>query len=133
MSQPTPCLEVESLIESNIESVAEVAKRPLYHISAGELSTDVSSLEEELRTIFRMGARWNAIVLLDEADVLMSKRTSDNLTRNSVVAGMSRYVCAHRDTKLIEVPQSSSACSNIIVVCCSLPRIDEMTLTMPSS
>ncbi|KAH8885810.1 P-loop containing nucleoside triphosphate hydrolase protein [Thozetella sp. PMI_491] len=78
------------------ESVAEVAKRPLYHISAGELSTDVSSLEDELRTIFRMGARWNAIVLLDEADVLMSKRTSDNLTRNSVVAVFLRMLEYYR-------------------------------------
>jgi SpoVK/Ycf46/Vps4 family AAA+-type ATPase len=69
------------------ESVAEVAKRPLYHISAGELSTDVRSLETELRKIFQMGARWNAVVLLDEADVLMSKRTARDLRRNSVVAG----------------------------------------------
>ncbi|VUC31306.1 unnamed protein product [Clonostachys rosea] len=68
------------------ESVAEVAQRPLYHVSAGELSTHVSSLERELLEIFEMGARWDAVVLLDEADVLMSRRTADNLERNSVVA-----------------------------------------------
>ncbi|KAH8658429.1 P-loop containing nucleoside triphosphate hydrolase protein [Xylariales sp. PMI_506] len=77
-------------------NVAEVAKRPLYHISAGELSTNVSSLEDELRTIFRMGARWDAIVLLDEADVLMSKRTTDNLERNSVVAVFLRMLEYYR-------------------------------------
>ncbi|KAH7304218.1 P-loop containing nucleoside triphosphate hydrolase protein [Stachybotrys elegans] len=68
------------------ESVAKVAQRPLYHVSAGELGTDVGSLERELLKIFQMGARWNAVVLLDEADVLMSKRTTDSLQRNSVVA-----------------------------------------------
>ncbi|KAK7211939.1 hypothetical protein V2G26_019117 [Clonostachys chloroleuca] len=67
-------------------SIAEVAQRPLYHVSTGEPSTRVSSLERELLEIFEMGARWDAVVLLDEADVLMSRRTADNLERNSVVA-----------------------------------------------
>ncbi|KAH7014439.1 uncharacterized protein B0I36DRAFT_338730 [Microdochium trichocladiopsis] len=78
------------------ESVAEVAERPLYHISAGELSTKVSVLESELQTIFKMGARWDAVVLLDEADVLMSQRTTDNLERNSVVAVFLRMLEYYR-------------------------------------
>lgn len=68
-----------------------MAQRPLYHVSTGEPSTRVSLLERELLEIFEMGARWDAVVLLDEADVLMSRRTADNLERNSVVAGMSPY------------------------------------------
>ncbi|CAI4213275.1 unnamed protein product [Parascedosporium putredinis] len=68
------------------ESVAESAKRPLYRITTGELSTEVQTLESQLTDIFKIGARWKAVVLLDEADVLMSRRTVEDLRRNSIVA-----------------------------------------------
>ncbi|KAK0643277.1 P-loop containing nucleoside triphosphate hydrolase protein [Cercophora newfieldiana] len=68
------------------ESVAESARRPLYRVTTGALSTDVDQLEKQLSDIFRLGARWRAVVLLDEADVLMSKRTTTDLTRNAIVA-----------------------------------------------
>lgn len=70
-----------------LESVAESTQRPLYHVTTGELSIDVDKLESQLSAIFRLGARWNAVVLLDEADVLMSRRTIEDLRRNSIVAG----------------------------------------------
>lgn len=68
--------------------MAESAKRPLYRITTGELSTEVQTLESQLTDIFKIGARWKAVVLLDEADVLMSRRTVEDLRRNSIVAGM---------------------------------------------
>jgi len=69
------------------ESVAESTRRPLYHVSTGELSTEVASLEKQLVDIFRLGSRWGAVVLLDEADVLMQQRTASDLQRNAIVAG----------------------------------------------
>ena len=71
----------------SIESVAESAQRPLYRVTTGELSTEVEKLEKQLSDVFRLGARWKAVVLLDEADVLMSRRTVEDLRRNSIVAG----------------------------------------------
>jgi SpoVK/Ycf46/Vps4 family AAA+-type ATPase len=71
-----------------LESVAESARRPLYRVTTGELSINVGDLETQLSDIFRLGARWKAVVLLDEADVLMSQRTVNNLQQNSIVAGM---------------------------------------------
>ncbi|KAF2001485.1 hypothetical protein P154DRAFT_574832 [Amniculicola lignicola CBS 123094] len=58
------------------ESVAESTRKPLYHVSTGELDTEVKKLEDSLANIFRLGLRWGAVVLLDEADVLMTKRSS---------------------------------------------------------
>ncbi|OAA65431.1 ATPase, AAA-type, core [Niveomyces insectorum RCEF 264] len=78
------------------ESVAESTKRPLYHVSTGELSIEVHDLENQLSEIFRLGARWNAVVLLDEADVLMSKRTTDDLRRNAIVAVFLRMLEYYR-------------------------------------
>jgi len=45
-------------------------------------------MEEELTKIFRLGLRWGAVVLLDEADVLMANRNAKELQRNAIVAGM---------------------------------------------
>ena len=70
-----------------IESIAELVKSPLYDVSGGELSVDVMKVEAKLKDIFNLTKRWNAIVLLDEADVVMSKRDSKELERNAIVAG----------------------------------------------
>lgn len=72
-----------------IESIAELYGYPLYSVSGGELSVNVTKVEEELKKIFALGKRWNAIVLLDEADVVMSKRSSKDLERNAIIAGES--------------------------------------------
>ncbi|ROT37782.1 P-loop containing nucleoside triphosphate hydrolase protein, partial [Sodiomyces alkalinus F11] len=78
------------------ESVAVSAHRPLYRVTTGELSTDVQVLEKQLTDIFRLGARWRAVVLLDEADVLMTKRTVQDLHRNAIVAVFLRLLEYYR-------------------------------------
>ncbi|KAF4536857.1 uncharacterized protein LTHEOB_11864 [Lasiodiplodia theobromae] len=68
------------------ESISELHGRPLYNVSAGELSVNVTNVEKGLQKIFHLGKRWNAIILLDEADVVMSKRSNTDLERNAIVA-----------------------------------------------
>jgi hypothetical protein len=51
----------------------------------GELSTDAAKLEVQLSRIFNIVSHWNAILLLDEADVFLEQRSSD-LIRNSLVS-----------------------------------------------
>ncbi|KAF1963459.1 P-loop containing nucleoside triphosphate hydrolase protein [Byssothecium circinans] len=67
------------------EAVAEHLRRPLYSISAGELSNKAGSLEGQLSDIFQIASHWNAILLLDEADVYLERRSSQDLLRNSLV------------------------------------------------
>ncbi|KAH8761016.1 P-loop containing nucleoside triphosphate hydrolase protein, partial [Diaporthe sp. PMI_573] len=74
------------------ESIAEHAHRPLYHVTTGQLSMDTSDLDRELGDIFMLGHRWGAVVLLDEADVLMSQRTPSDLERNAIVAVFLRLI-----------------------------------------
>ncbi|KAF5588567.1 AAA family ATPase [Fusarium pseudocircinatum] len=69
-----------------MECISEHVRRPLYRITAGGLTIDVSNLEKEIRRIFELGTRWNAILLLDEADVLMCQRKAGAVEMNSVVA-----------------------------------------------
>ncbi|KAK4996211.1 hypothetical protein LTR66_004132 [Elasticomyces elasticus] len=44
------------------------------------------TLEDQLSTIFQLKTRWNALVLLDEADVFLERRTTENLVRHSLVS-----------------------------------------------
>src|SRR5271163_4464933 len=55
-------------------------------ISAGELGTEADKLEKQLSAIFRIANQWDAILLLDEADVFLERRSSQNLHRNGLVS-----------------------------------------------
>lgn len=58
------------------ESMAEKLHRPLWSISVFELGTDAKELETNLIEILDIASQWRAVLLLDEADIYMEKRTS---------------------------------------------------------
>jgi hypothetical protein len=66
------------------EIYAEVAARPLYTVQCSQLGVDAESLEKELGVVLRRSIRWNAITLIDEADVYIHERGS-NINQNAVV------------------------------------------------
>ncbi|KAI9853841.1 MAG: hypothetical protein M1813_001787 [Trichoglossum hirsutum] len=68
------------------EGVSDFLRRPLYIVSAGDLSTRSDRLEAELSQIFDLADHWNAILLLDEADVFLQKRDLQSLERNGMVS-----------------------------------------------
>lgn len=68
------------------ESVAEVMKVPLYVLSAGDLGTSASKVENSLKDIMSIVPRWGAVLLLDEADVFMETRNTTDLVRNELVS-----------------------------------------------
>ncbi|KAI9826009.1 MAG: hypothetical protein M1819_007464 [Sarea resinae] len=68
------------------EGIAELLKCPLYMVSAGELGTDPRTLEGELNKILDIAHSWGAVLLLDEADVFLEKRTIQDIHRNALVS-----------------------------------------------
>ncbi|KAI1612952.1 AAA family ATPase [Exophiala viscosa] len=68
------------------ESVAETLKVPLYMMSAGDLGLDQGGIEDSLNLVLDMVAKWNAVLLLDEADVFLEARDSHDLERNKMVS-----------------------------------------------
>ena len=66
--------------------VAEVAKRPLYIVSAGELGTNVKGVDEQLGMVLDIARRWGCVVLIDEADVFLQARDTMDLERNAMVS-----------------------------------------------
>jgi len=51
------------------ECIADLYEKPLYSITSGDIGTDPLTLEGRLQEIFDHAVRWNAVLLLDEADV----------------------------------------------------------------
>jgi hypothetical protein len=68
------------------EGVAELFARPLFQITCGDLGTTAESVEASLETHFSLANRWGCILLLDEADVFLAKRTPQDFKRNGLVS-----------------------------------------------
>ena len=67
------------------EVYSEVVGKPLYRVHSGQLGITAASVEQNLSQILRRAARWDAILLLDEADVYIRCRDND-LQHNAIVA-----------------------------------------------
>lgn len=68
------------------EGIAELLKCPLYMVSTGELGTNPRELEAELNKILDIAHSWGAVLLLDEADVFLEKRSIQDIHRNALVS-----------------------------------------------
>ena len=49
------------------------------------MGTDPGKAERVLKNIFDRATRWDAVLLLDEADLFLTKRTTDDMQRNAFV------------------------------------------------
>lgn len=67
------------------EVYSEVVGKPLYRVHSGQLGITAESVEANLSTVLQRAARWDAIMLLDEADVYIRCRDND-LQHNAIVA-----------------------------------------------
>jgi SpoVK/Ycf46/Vps4 family AAA+-type ATPase len=74
-------------INTTAESVADGTRRPLYTISSGDLGTDTNLVESKLSYALALATSWNAVVLIDEADVFLEERRLQDLKRNGLVSG----------------------------------------------
>lgn len=88
-------------------------------LTSSDVGTDPSSVEFNLTLHFKIAKSWGAVLVIDEADVFMERRTTNDLTRNSLVAGK-RPSCSH-----ISLSHSSRTASPIspnhlswMVECC---------------
>ena len=66
------------------EVYAEVIGRPLYRVHSGQLGLSVAAMETALKEALTRAQRWGAVMLIDEADVYIKKR-SDDIAANAVV------------------------------------------------
>lgn len=68
------------------ESVAEIAEKPLYRVTCGDIGIKADEVERYLDSVLHLGKIWDCVVLLDEADVFLEQRTLEDLARNALVS-----------------------------------------------
>jgi len=68
------------------ECVAEEIKKPLISLTCADIGTSPEKVEEMLTNWFKCASNWGAVLLLDEADVFLERRSVTDLNRNNLVA-----------------------------------------------
>ncbi|VDB95411.1 unnamed protein product [Peniophora sp. CBMAI 1063] len=68
------------------EAVAEITHKPLYAVSAGELGTTPDYVESKLTEVLELAQLWDAVLLLDEAEVFLQQRNAVDINRNALVS-----------------------------------------------
>ncbi|KAH7078573.1 hypothetical protein FB567DRAFT_534215 [Paraphoma chrysanthemicola] len=77
------------------EGVAELAKKPLYRVTCGDVGTKAEEVENYLESVLHLGKLWDCVVLLDEAEVFLERRSLDDLQRNALVSVFLRVIEYH--------------------------------------
>jgi hypothetical protein len=98
------------------ECVAEFLQRPLMVLTSSDIGTDPEDVENNLTREFKKAKSWNAVLLIDEADVFMEQRSTRDLTRNSLVAG---NIVMSIEDKFLTAAQASYVLSNSTMESCS--------------
>lgn len=80
-------IRLTSLLWGREESIADHVQRPLLRMDMTQLGYSAIDTERSLRETFRVAEKWNAVNLLDEADVFLEQRRDSDLQRNGIVAG----------------------------------------------
>jgi ATPase family associated with various cellular activities (AAA) len=91
------------------DSVAEALKQPLYSVSASELGIDPHEVEDGLQHVLSVSvllrstpcwtfnlhqraSTWNAVLLIDEADVLLEKRGRNDVSPGYTSSGAFNHI-----------------------------------------
>jgi SpoVK/Ycf46/Vps4 family AAA+-type ATPase len=59
-------------------------------LTASDVGTEPKEVEANLTAHFKRAKSWGAVLLIDEADIFMERRSTIDLVRNSLVAGFLR-------------------------------------------
>ncbi|KAM0343402.1 hypothetical protein ACHAPU_008582 [Fusarium lateritium] len=68
------------------EAIADRTHRPLFYLQAEDLGINAAALGANIKRVFEMATEWNAVILLDEADVFMAERNPNDIHRNELVS-----------------------------------------------
>ena len=72
------------------ETIASTTGRPLLTVSVAEIGVEAKVAERNLTDVFVDAARWEAVLLMDEADVFVEERVKGDLDRNALVSVLLR-------------------------------------------
>lgn len=72
------------------ETIALDTGRPLLTISVTEIGVDYKLAEKNLTEVFVDAARWDGLLLMDEAEIFVEQRSYQDMGQNALVSVMLR-------------------------------------------
>ncbi|KAF4854571.1 Nuclear valosin-containing protein-like [Colletotrichum siamense] len=114
------------------EAVAEITRRPLYSVSAGDLGVKPKDVDQKLREILELSHKWNAVLLLDEADVFLQERDSSDIQRNALVSIFLRQLEYYQGILILttnRISQCDAAFESRVHISKEYPELDESSRT----
>jgi hypothetical protein len=72
------------------DTIAMATGRPLLTVSVAEIGVAYQQAEKNLTEVFVDATRWEAVLLMDEAEVFVEQRSTQDLERNAFVSVMLR-------------------------------------------
>mmetsp|Transcript_58525 Transcript_58525/g.143179 ORF Transcript_58525/g.143179 Transcript_58525/m.143179 type:complete len:877 (+) Transcript_58525:96-2726(+) len=110
------------------EAIAELLRKPLYIVTAGDLGTTASEVEKTLGSVLELCSTWDSLVLIDEADIFLEARNSAEIQRNALVCVMLRLLEYYSGCLFLTSNRSASsidpAIASRITVMLSYPALD---------
>ncbi|KAF5249410.1 hypothetical protein FANTH_5291 [Fusarium anthophilum] len=73
-----------------VEAISEWLHRPLLALTVADIGTVETLVEGELMRWFDLAEAWNAVLLVDEADIFLERRQNRDLARNGLVSAFLR-------------------------------------------
>ncbi|KAI1325752.1 P-loop containing nucleoside triphosphate hydrolase protein [Xylariaceae sp. FL0255] len=73
-----------------VEAIAQFLHKPLLALTVADIGTQETKVESELFKWFSLAEAWNAVLLVDEADIFLERRQNRDLARNGLVSAFLR-------------------------------------------
>jgi len=110
------------------EAIAELLRKPLYIVTAGDLGITASEVEKTVGSVLELCQTWDALVLIDEADVFLEARQSTEIERNALVCVFLRLLEYYSGCLFLSSNRSAAsidaAIASRITVMLSYPQLD---------
>lgn len=74
------------------KALATLSGKPLYPVTMSDAGTSSAAVENNMNKIFQLATQWEALLLFDEADIFLEKRSLRDLERNSLVSVLLRIL-----------------------------------------
>lgn len=111
------------------EAISELLRKPLYIVTAGDLGITAKEVETTLGSVLDLCQQWDALVLIDEADIFLEARNSSEVLRNALVCVMLRLLEYYSGCLFLSSNRSASsidpAIASRITVMLGYPPLDQ--------
>ena len=111
------------------EAIAELLQKPLYVVTAGDLGITAAEVEKSLGSVLELCQTWDALVLIDEADIFLEARSSHEIQRNALVCVMLRLLEYYSGCLFLSSNRAASsidaAIASRITVMLGYPPLDQ--------